>query len=84
MPASRARLATLDWQGIAASLDAGGYATLGGLLPPEECAALTQMYQADERFRSRVVMACHGFGRGEYNYFASPLPAMLAALGTLL
>jgi hypothetical protein len=25
------------------------------------------MYQADERFRSRVVMAYHGIGRGEYN-----------------
>jgi hypothetical protein len=75
-----ARIAALDWGGIAAALDAHGCATTGALLLPEQCAALAQGYAADELYRSRVVMARHGFGRGEYKYFAYPLPGTVAAL----
>jgi len=75
-----ARLAALDWPGIAADLDAHGCATTGLLLGENDCAALTGSYPQDAPFRSRIVMARHGFGRGEYKYFAYPLPAVVAAL----
>jgi uncharacterized protein len=75
-----ARIAALDWTGIAARLDAHGCATTGPLLTAEQCAALAANYGSDALFRSRVVMARHGFGRGEYKYFAYPLPELVAAL----
>jgi hypothetical protein len=75
-----ARVAALDWAGIAAALDAHGCATTGPLLTAAECAALAARYGADALFRSRVVMARHGFGRGEYKYFDYPLPDDVAAL----
>jgi hypothetical protein len=74
------RVAALDWPAILAELDAHGCAVIGSLLAPEQCAALADMYPAEEHFRSRVVMSKHGFGRGEYKYFAYPLPAVVAAL----
>jgi hypothetical protein len=77
-----ARVAALDWTGIAAALDAHGCATTGALLTPAACACLARAYAADHLFRSRVVMARHGFGRGEYKYFAYPLPELIAALRT--
>jgi uncharacterized protein len=75
-----AKVAALDWSKIVAELDAHGCATTGPLLSPEQCAALANTYDADAPFRSRVVMARHGFGRGEYKYFAYPLPEAVAAL----
>jgi len=74
------RVAALDWDAIGAHLDAHGYATTGKLLTREECRALVNGYDRVELFRSRVVMAQHGFGRGEYKYFSYPLPAAVAAL----
>ncbi len=74
------RVAALDWKAIAADLDDHGCATTGPLLTGEECAALAQHYATDTLFRSRIVMARHGFGRGEYKYFAYPLPPVVAAL----
>jgi hypothetical protein len=79
-PELAARIAALDWAGIAAELNAHGCATTGVLLAPEQCAALARSYALDELFRSRVVMARHGFGRGEYKYFADPLPQSVALL----
>jgi hypothetical protein len=79
-----ARIAALDWAGIAAEIDAHGCATTGALLTPGECAALAGAYAADALFRSRVVMARHGFGRGEYKYFAYPLPELVAVLRAAL
>jgi uncharacterized protein len=84
VPVIADRVAALDWQGIAASLDAEGCAVIRSVLSPEECSALSATYEANERFRSRVVMARHGFGRGEYKYFAYPLPAVVASLRTAL
>jgi uncharacterized protein len=78
------RLAALDWADIAAQLDRHGCATTGPLLTAEECAGLAETYAADAPFRSRVIMARHGFGRGEYKYFAYPLPALVAALRAAL
>ena len=79
-----ARVAALDWPGLAAALDAHGCATTGTILTADECAALRGLYGAEEPFRSRIVMARHGFGRGEYKYFAYPLPQIVAALRAAL
>ncbi|MEZ5832840.1 MAG: 2OG-Fe(II) oxygenase [Dongiaceae bacterium] len=72
--------AALDWSRIAGDLEAQGCATTGVLLRPECCAQLMKSYDEDALFRSRVVMARHGYGQGEYKYFAAPLPDMVAAL----
>jgi hypothetical protein len=84
VPSIEARLAALDWKQVAASLDTDGCAVIGSVLSPEECKSLTETYGDDERFRSRIVMARHGFGRGEYKYFAAPLPDIVAGLRTAL
>ena len=72
--------ARLDWIRIAAELDDRGWALTGPLLRPETCAAIADLYPRDEGFRSRVVMARHGFGRGEYKYFSYPLPEVVQRL----
>ncbi|MBV9776516.1 MAG: proline hydroxylase, partial [Acetobacteraceae bacterium] len=74
------RVARLDWPAIEAGLDGFGGATAGVLLGPEECALLAAGYEDAALFRSRVVMARHGFGSGEYQYYAYPLPPPIAAL----
>ena len=74
------RVAALDWQLLGAALDAQGSAVAPQLLSADECLALAALYPADTLFRSRVVMARHGFGRGEYRYFAYPLPVSIAVL----
>jgi hypothetical protein len=74
------RIAAFDWDALAADLDAHGCATTPALLTPEDCAALAASYDTEPLFRSRVIMARHGFGRGEYKYFAYPLPDVIAAL----
>jgi uncharacterized protein len=77
-------VAGLDWPGLTADLDARGFAVIPGLLSAEQCRAVTALYPDDERFRKRVVMEQHGYGRGEYRYFAYPLPPIVAALRTAL
>ncbi|MBL8670247.1 MAG: 2OG-Fe(II) oxygenase [Alphaproteobacteria bacterium] len=74
------RLGGYDWAAMADSLDAVGYAVLPRLLDSRACAAVAGLYDDDRRFRSRVVMRRHGFGSGEYKYFAAPLPTLVAAL----
>lgn len=78
------RLAMFDWSRVAEDLDAQGCAMLDALLSPPECQALAGLYVDDSRFRSRVVMGRHGFGRGEYKYFDYPLPAAVASLRTAI
>ena len=68
------------WSQINADLDAYGCAVVPDILAPEQCTALSASYSNDELFRSRVVMARHGFGRGEYKYFRYPLPPAIATL----
>ncbi len=72
--------ATLDWDRLSAELDGNGCAVVERLLSPAECDALVALYGEDERFRSRVIMGRHGYGRGEYKYFAYPLPPLVAKL----
>jgi uncharacterized protein len=83
-PASPPDIATrvdaIDWTQATRDLDAQGCAVLKGLLSPDECRALAAHYPDDTRFRSRVVMGRHGFGRGEYKYFSYPLPELIAEL----
>jgi hypothetical protein len=78
------RLDRVPWKQVEADLDAYGGAVLEHLLDPEECDAVTKMYPDDGVFRSRVVMARHGFGRGEYKYFRYPLPHLVECLRTNL
>ncbi len=75
-----ARIAALDWAGVAASLDGEGWAVLPRLLSPRECDEAAAQYGDEALFRSHVHMARHGFGRGEYRYFAYPLPPLVASL----
>jgi uncharacterized protein len=69
-----------DWFAIERSLNADGHAVLTALLSPAQCDVLAEIYSQDDRFRARIDMARHGFGLGEYKYFAYPLPEALSAL----
>ena len=74
----------IDWPRISEELDAQGSAVIERLMAPGECASLAALYADEARFRSRVVMARHGFGRGEYKYFSYPLPEPIGRLRTAL
>jgi hypothetical protein len=78
------RVDALDWTAAAADLDRHGCAVVGPVFGAEECRSLAARYDDEAPFRSRVIMARHGFGRGEYKYFAYPLPDPIAALRTAL
>ena len=78
------RVELLDWRRIGEELSESGNAVLKRILTPRECSALTSLYANDDAFRSRIVMARHGFGRGEYKYFNYPLPAIIQGLRTVL
>jgi hypothetical protein len=75
-----AAIGALDWTTIERDLDAYGCAIAPKLISPETCREFAAVYPDDSRFRSRIVMAKHGFGRGEYKYFAYPLPELIVAL----
>ncbi|WP_211115233.1 2OG-Fe(II) oxygenase [Nitrospirillum amazonense] len=77
-----ASIADHDWAILSEELDAYGCAVLPGLLTPEVCGDLSSLYARDQGFRSRVIMGRHGFGMGEYKYWAYPLPAPVQALRT--
>lgn len=84
-PASiEARVAALDWGRMRADFDQNGCAVARALLTPEECRALAESYEEELPYRKRVVMARHGFGRGEYKYWDYPLPKLVAELRTSL
>jgi hypothetical protein len=74
------RVGALDWGNIGTQLGQFGCATTGALLSAEECATISSRYDDEAIYRSRVIMARHGFGRGEYKYFAYPLPDIVASL----
>jgi hypothetical protein len=69
-----------DWSCIDEALDARGCAYVPGVLTSEACKAVAGLYERETLFRSRIVMARHGFGSGEYRYFADPLPDWLRAM----
>jgi len=72
------------WSKVSEHLDERGWALVKNLLTSSECEAVAGLYADDRHFRSHIVMARHGFGRGEYKYFAYPLPEMVAELRTAL
>ena len=74
------RVAALDWPAIEADLDNHGWASTGPVLSADECEELAVLYASDGNFRSKINMARHGFGSGEYKYLANPLPAIVGAL----
>jgi uncharacterized protein len=76
----RRRFADQPWGEFESHLEAHGWAVCPGLLTAAQCHDIAALYPDDRHFRSRIVMARHGFGRGEYQYFADPLPAVVAAL----
>jgi hypothetical protein len=79
-PDVEARVRTIDWPAVAADLDGQGWAVFPKLLAPAECRGVAGLYEGGGRFRSTVVMARHGFGRGEYKYFDHPLPDLVGGL----
>jgi hypothetical protein len=78
------RIDALDWSRAKADLDGRGFAVLAGVLSETECSALAALYPDDTLFRSHIVMARHGFGRGEYKYFSYPLPDPIDELRSAL
>ncbi|HEX4261223.1 MAG TPA: 2OG-Fe(II) oxygenase [Acetobacteraceae bacterium] len=78
------RADAIDWPHVSAELDAQGWAVLPKLLAGAECEAVAGLYDRGEGFRSQVIMARHGFGRGEYRYFSYPLPPLVQTLRTTL
>jgi len=74
----------IDWARISSELDSQGSALIARLISATECDTLAAIYDDDHRFRSRVVMARHGFGRGEYKYLSYPLPEPIASLRSAL
>jgi uncharacterized protein len=78
------RVARIDRNRLAGDLGEQGFAVLEKLLLREECVAIASLYPNDSHFRSRIVMDRHGFGKGEYKYFAYPLPPLVARFRGLL
>jgi len=74
------RIRRLDWSEVEAQLTANGFARLGEVLRQDECESLRELYAEERQFRSRVDMARYRFGKGEYQYFAYPLPNLVAEL----
>jgi hypothetical protein len=79
-----ARVSAIDWGRVRGDLDAAGFALLPGLLADAECDTLAAGYGPGPQFRSHVMMARHGFGRGEYRYYSYPLPPLVQGLRAAL
>ena len=84
VPCATDRVDAVDWSATASALDAGGFAVIPKLIDGDECRAIASLFPEDKKFRSHIHMARHGFGRGEYKYFAYPLPELIGDLRTAL
>ena len=78
------RVDAYPWSSVSEHLDAHGWAMVKELLTTSECEAVAGLYADDRHFRSHIVMARHGFGRGEYKYFGYPMPDTVSDLRTTL
>lgn len=74
----------IDWERTLLDLDRRGFAVLSEVLSAESCEDLVSLYTGDQRFRSRIDMARHSFGRGEYKYFKYPLPPLVQQIRSAL
>jgi uncharacterized protein len=83
-PSIQDRIISLDWAAMTSDLDSFGCTIVKSVLTREECRSIAAMYERDDIFRSTIVMARHGFGRGEYKYWSYPLPEIVAGLRTAL
>lgn len=81
---AEARIAAYDWKALTGELDGFGCAVLPGLLTSEECNSVASLYTDQSHFRSHIIMARHGFGKGEYRYFKYPLPNLIGSIRTAL
>jgi hypothetical protein len=79
-PSLTEKITALDWSRISNELSERGHVTTGPLLSVEDCQQLASGYDDGSQFRSRVIMARHGFGRGEYQYYSYPLPDIIQSL----
>lgn len=77
-------LDSVDWGRVAQDMDTCGWSMLQSILHPREADSLAALYKREGGFRSRVVMARHGFGRGEYKYFSYPLPDLISCFRTTI
>jgi len=84
MTALQAQVGAYDWNAVREALDTRGWAQLPGLLGKDQCDAVAALFGPGSMFRSHVVMARHGFGKGEYRYFAYPLPGIVQDLRAML
>lgn len=82
MASIQERIDSLDWPAAEQSLSARGYALVGPLLTPDECASIVALYNDASRFRSHIIMERHRFGLGDYKYFSNPLPNLVTDLRT--
>ena len=78
------RVDSCDWSALTSELNGVGAAVLPKILTPQECRTIAALYPREEHFRSHIVMARHGFGKGEYRYFRYPLPDLIGSLRTAL
>jgi hypothetical protein len=81
---TEARISAYDWTALAGELNGFGCAVLPRLLTSEECSSVASLYPDQNNFRSHIIMARHGFGKGEYRYFKYPLPDLIGGLRTAL
>jgi hypothetical protein len=81
-PSVEQRVDGADWTQVAGALDVQGWAILPRLISDAEADAIAALYQRADGFRSRVIMARHGFGLGEYRYFSYPLPDIIQSIRT--
>ena len=84
MKSANGRIDRYDWSAIGSDLDAHGGAVLPKLFAAAECQEIAELYPHEEHFRSQVIMARHGFGKGEYRYFKYPLPALIGEMRATL
>ncbi|MFF9780028.1 2OG-Fe(II) oxygenase [Streptomyces sp. NPDC013978] len=74
------RVATVNWEVVVDELNEHGSALTDRLLTPEECRAVSALYDETERFRATVDMARFRFGSGQYRYFTHQLPDVVREL----
>jgi uncharacterized protein len=80
--AIKTRVESIDWTKVCADLDTQGWSVVPKLLTQVEADSIVCLYPQEQGFRSRVVMARHSFGQGEYKYFSYPLPPLIQTLRT--